>query len=150
MRERQELLDALPGEYHALRDPGSLPVLLIEDERAQRGEANPGVVLFDEEADPPADEADGHRRLLDRFASSYRDLTVRHHPAPITLRGADATVSSWEYTHEWDGMGIRRTVRTILVFRERHAHTFHLGDNTESPWVEDDVWNELLGSVRYG
>ena len=150
LRERQELLDELPDELHPLKDPENLPVFVFEDPRPQRAQCNPGIILFDEPADPvPADPRAGHLWMLNGFAQSYRDLVVDQDPHDIDLFGASGTVSHWQYTHDLSGRSVRRIVRTLLVFRGQRAQTFHMSDNALSPASDDKVWHRFLESVRY-
>ncbi len=149
LRERAELLDELPDELHPLKDPENLPVFVFEGPQ-ERANSQPAMVLFDEPADVPADQCEGHRWMLDGFALSYRDLVVSAEPHEIRLAGARGTVSQWRYTHDVPGQSLRRTVRTLVVFRhQQRAHTFHMADDALSPACGDEVWRRFLGSMRY-
>jgi hypothetical protein len=148
LRERQELLDELPDELHPLKDPENLPVFVFEGPR-ERASCNPALVLFDEPADAPPDQCEGHRWMLDGFALSYRDLVVSDEPREVRLAGARGTVSRWLYTHDVPGQSCRRTVRTLIVFTHQRAHTFHLADDAVSPACNGEVWHRFLESVRY-
>ena len=148
LRERQELLDELPDELHPLKDPENLPVFVFEGPPG-RATCNPAMVLFDEPADVPTDQCEGHRWMLDGFALSLRDLVVNNEPHEVRLAGARGTISQWRYTHDVSGQSLRRTVRTLLVFRHQRAHTFHLADDAVSPACDGAVWRRFLESVRY-
>lgn len=151
LRDRQALLDASAGEDHPLRDPKNLPVLLVTDPRHRRGNFAPAIGLYDEEIeDKPENEEAGHLDMLFGFMESYAEMEILLTPYEKALRGATATFSEWTYKHQLDsGEEHELWVRSILVFRRRRAHTFHLVDSLKKRRISEQVWDRFVNSINY-
>ena len=110
------------------------------------------IGLYDEELDHPVprDEPAAHRRMLSRFANSYRELHVRRAPQPISLVGARATDSEWRYLHELDdGRSWLLRIRSLVVFRAPRVHTLYFADDDKEPCVPPATFDECIRTIRY-
>ena len=150
LRARQVLLDEVAAEHHALKNPEELPVFIFEDPAHRDGHFAPGIVLYDNPVrHVPDDQAAAHLGMLHRLARSYQDLHVTGAPSARVVGGVPSTISRWSYVHEVDNDAWELSVRTVLVFTQDRANTFHLVDDLRSPRIDDATWTEFLGSVRY-
>lgn len=153
LRARQVLLDEVASEYHALKDPETLPVFIFVESAHAEDSFGPTIAMFDDEEFTPPDSPDAeartHLKMLRRFARSYRDLQIVEPPTSLALGNTPATISKWSYLAELDGEACELSVMTVLLFRRGRAHTLHMVDKVRSPHVAESTWSEFLSSIRF-
>lgn len=152
LRERQVLDQVLDHEPHPLRDPGNLPVVLIEDPSRRHGTFAPCVGLYDEplRGAAPIDQVSAHGQMLSGFAQFYSHVEVHRSPEVLRLRGASATSARWSYLHELeDGTSCPLHIESLLVFREPRVHTFYLVDAHPEAVVPRSLWGTFIDSLEY-
>ncbi len=153
LRERQVLDDVRLDEAQPLKDPESLLVVLVEDTHHRCGHFAPSISLWDDSHSRPfpEDQAQAHREvMIGRFETAYREVDLLKYPEAVQLRGAGGTISEWSYLHEIDdGASFHLKVCSIVVFKDRRVHTFHLTDSLEQPCVSESTWSAFIQSIDY-
>lgn len=153
LREKTVLYDSFEGDVHPLKDPANLPVFLLENDTHRDGYFAPCVGLYDEVGSLPIplDRVNAHREMIDVFSDVHRNVQLHQDPRIIELNGASGTISQWSYTHEIeDGAARDLIVRSIVIFRGTHAHTYHLVDALDAPCIAREVWDDMIETISYG
>lgn len=155
LRERQVLLNESPDEVHTLKDPESLPTVVIADVKHQRGDFAPGIMLWDEPLPPPspssaAAEIYSHRRMIRGFAQCYKEVQTIREPEALSLDGVRATQAAWSYKHEVDdGQAGTLQIRSLLVFRPARVHTFYLIVPDGFDCVAPSTFDRFIRTIKY-
>ena len=155
LRERQVLLSEDSEEVHPLKDPESLPTVIIGDLKNEQNHFAPAIMLWDEVLEHPnpsslSEEIRSHRWMLTGFAHSYKDVKVRAEPELLNLHGADGTWASWSYTHEVDnGQSRVLEVISLVVFRFPRVHTFYLVIPHGFDCVAPGTFDTFIQSIKY-
>ena len=154
LRERQILINE-DQEVHPLKDPESLPTVIIADIKHQQGDFAPAIMLWDEILNHPnpsnlSSEIHQHRRMIRNFSHSYKDVQVISEPEQLIVKGAKGTQATWRYRHEVeDGQAYALKIRSLLFFRYPRVHTYYLIDLYDVNYVAPKIFNDFAQTIKY-
>lgn len=152
LRAQASLLDELPDELHALKDPDNLPVFLFENTRHCQGHFAPAITLYDEvlRGGTPADQLKAHANMVGWLGRSYQSCRILEAPSPVQVSGAAATRCHWTYVHRIEsGESAALHVQSVLVFRPPRVHTYYLVDRFPERRIADSTWDRFIASIAY-
>lgn len=155
LRQRQVLINEDEGEVHPLKDPESLPTVIIADTKHQQGDFAPAIALWDEILHHPnptnlSDEIYNHSRMIRNFSRAYKDVTVISEPEELVVKGAIGTQAIWRYRHELDyGQTCTLKVCSLLFFRHPRVHTYYLVDLYHLQFVAPRTFVEFIQTIKY-